>query len=346
MKKILFPRHEYRYKACMHLHTTVSDGRMSPEEVKDIYQKKGYSIVAYTDHELMVGHDDLRDENFLPINSYEIAMKENLKNVPDREKKTYHLNLYSKLENQKLQPVLCEKRAKLDSCKKYLNDEIRKAEHQYNYCVAEINEVIQIANDAGFLVSYNHPVWSLQNYTDYAGLRGLWGVEVYNNECYRLGYPDTVRPFEDLLREGEFVFPLATDDAHSKNSCGGGWIMVDADKLEYETVMIALEDGDFYASTGPQIYEISIEEGILHVECSEASSILVSAERRDSKHVSAEKELLTQADFDLTKYISDTETAVCRKKPYIRVTVVDQYGKSAWSRPYSFNELICSTKRA
>lgn len=40
----------------MHMHTTVSDGPMTPEEVKAAYKERGYSIVAFTDHEVIVDH--------------------------------------------------------------------------------------------------------------------------------------------------------------------------------------------------------------------------------------------------------------------------------------------------
>ena len=65
MKKYLLPREGKFYKANMHCHTNISDGKMTPEEVKTAYKKNGYSIVAYTDHEIMMPHYELRDEEFL-----------------------------------------------------------------------------------------------------------------------------------------------------------------------------------------------------------------------------------------------------------------------------------------
>ena len=66
MKKYLLPRLGKFYKANMHTHTTVSDGKLSPAEAKEAFKSKGYSIVAFTDHEVMVPHPELRDEDFLP----------------------------------------------------------------------------------------------------------------------------------------------------------------------------------------------------------------------------------------------------------------------------------------
>ena len=38
------------YKSNLHTHTTVSDGRYSPQEVIARYQQQGYDVLALTDH--------------------------------------------------------------------------------------------------------------------------------------------------------------------------------------------------------------------------------------------------------------------------------------------------------
>lgn len=95
MRKYLLPKEGKFYKANLHMHTTISDGQLTLEETKKMYMEKGYSIVAFTDHEVMVPHNDLTDENFLAITSTEISF-----NITyEREftyNKVYHLNFYSK----------------------------------------------------------------------------------------------------------------------------------------------------------------------------------------------------------------------------------------------------------
>ena len=76
MKRWLLPEGGQFYKANLHLHTTVSDGQMTPEEIKEAYRARGYSILAFTDHEIFVPHNDLTDENFLALNAHEIAVDE------------------------------------------------------------------------------------------------------------------------------------------------------------------------------------------------------------------------------------------------------------------------------
>ena len=41
---------EKYYKLALHLHTTQSDGRKTPEEVAREYKEDGYDAIAFTDH--------------------------------------------------------------------------------------------------------------------------------------------------------------------------------------------------------------------------------------------------------------------------------------------------------
>jgi len=38
-------------KGCLHTHTTCSDGKMTPQEVADVYAALGYDFLAFTDHD-------------------------------------------------------------------------------------------------------------------------------------------------------------------------------------------------------------------------------------------------------------------------------------------------------
>ena len=76
MKHCLFPENGKFYKVNLHCHTTVSDGHMTPAEVKAAYRAAGYDAVAFTDHEALITHDELTDSHFIALNGYETAVKE------------------------------------------------------------------------------------------------------------------------------------------------------------------------------------------------------------------------------------------------------------------------------
>lgn len=76
MKRVLIDKEKKFYKANLHTHSTYSDGRLSVEEIKESYKKRGYSVVAFTDHEHLIDNSHLNDEDFLAITSCEVAIKE------------------------------------------------------------------------------------------------------------------------------------------------------------------------------------------------------------------------------------------------------------------------------
>lgn len=342
MKKYLLPENGRFYKANLHMHTVVSDGEMTPEEVKAAYLEKGYSIVAFTDHEGLVPHNDLTDENFLAITSYEIATNADPWVGDFAFTKTYHINLYAKDPEKNVSPVFTMTRMWPPHTADYLPDAQKKVDYRRTYSVESMNALIARANEDGFLVSYNHPVWSLQNYEDYAGLEGVWGVEWHNTGCVKAGYPDTMQPIDDLLRQNKRVFPLATDDAHNIYQCFGGWVMVKADQLAYKPVMDALENGDFYSSTGPVIEELTWEDGEVHIVCPGAARVDLITERRENGgRTAAPGETLDEATFHLKGWQKNTHEIVAPDAPpaYFYLTVTGPDGSKAVTRAYYLDEI-------
>lgn len=354
MKKHLLPKEGSLYKANLHMHTTVSDGKMTPEETKEHYMKNGYSVVAFTDHDIMVCHNDLTDENFVAINSMETFYNTEYfsacfdpayKNVnhPYAFVDTYHLNFYAKTPNITRCPAFSRKFLLRDNSWACLTDDMLVDELDREYSVDCINDIIKKANEAGFLVSYNHPVWSGQTYEQYGELQGVWGVEVYNSGANLAGHIEDDHAFEDMLRQGKWVFPLAVDDAHRYEHACHGWVMLKAERLTYENVICALEKGDFYASTGPEIYELSVEDDTLYVRCSPAVRIIVSTERRTIFQKENQDNVFEEASFDLAAYKNDCKEMSQRmglpRKPFIRVRVYDNKGGIAYTRAYTLEEL-------
>lgn len=328
----------------MHTHTTVSDGSFSPEETKKAYMEKGYSIIAYTDHEVFVPHNDLTDEHFVALNSFEVSINET-HDGPAGSRKCYHLNLYARDPEKKTCAVFSSRHTKSERLQKYVTEEARQYDYVRHYSVKKINELIAKANADGFFACYNHPLWSVQDYEDYAGLEGLWGVEVYNHSCVVYGYYEMMQPYLDLLRKNKTVFPVAADDTHSAIDYAGGWLMVHSEQLDYRSVTDALVNGDFYASSGPEIKEFSIDGSTVHVSCSEAVNIIVATERRTVFHKYSPDAPVTDATFDISKYLEETRQATYLPwRPFLRLEVIDRNGKAAYTRPYYLDEMPEETK--
>lgn len=175
MKKVLFGKRNL-YKANLHTHTDISDGHYSPEEVKRRYKEKGYSVVAFTDHEVFVPHNELTDENFLAINGYEVAINENKPALDFQFIKTYHLNLYAERNDITVPPVFNEQNMWIQKSKVYVTEDMKKIAYPFKYSAECVNDIIARAKKAEFLLCFNHPVWSMQNYIDYKDIKGAWGI--------------------------------------------------------------------------------------------------------------------------------------------------------------------------
>ena len=86
MKQYLISEKGNFYKANLHCHTTVSDGKLTPEEVKALYKGAGYSVVAFTDHDVFIPHHDLTDESFLALSGFEGEFKRKRASADDAER--------------------------------------------------------------------------------------------------------------------------------------------------------------------------------------------------------------------------------------------------------------------
>ncbi len=309
MKKYLLPDGMKSYKANLHCHSTNSDGHFTVEFLKEYYRDNGYSIVAFSDHNVLIPHPELMSDDFIPLTATEIDVNKHGTEC------CYHLNFFSEDRNKTEFPPI---------------DRV--------YSVEGINKIIEIGNKNGFLCQYNHPRWSLQTAEEYRDLKGLWGFEVFNTGCeleMHDGWGD--REYEVICRDGgELPATTATDDNHNwanditspYDDSFGGWTTVFAPALTYDAVYNALKNGDCYATTGPEIHSLYVEDGRLHAKFSPARSVCLRFETRRTGMVISDSDDLTEAEFD-----------VGGEYRYFRLEVKDSHNNKAMTRAYSFEEV-------
>ena len=331
--KQLLPKVPQYFKANLHTHSTISDGKLTREEVKEAYKGLGYQILCLTDHNVIADHSDMNDPDFLMLTGMEINI-----NSPEQRAsgaQTYHLNLIAKDPKNLWSPAKAFR--KRPSAAEY-EDKMQCEDMDLQYNTDSVNAMIAKANEKGFLVMYNHPTWSCQSYPDYAPLKGLWGIEVRNSECFHLGYNESnFRVYKDLLTLGNRVYPLGTDDMHMPRALGQSWIMVGAKELRYSSVIEALENGDFYMSCGPEITSLRVEGDILKVNCSDAQRINIETHGRIAKAVVAEGAPLREAEFPLDAFFANTDG---NPGAFIYITVTAPDGSYATTRPYYLKDLL------
>ena len=95
MKKFILSENGEFRKLNLHCHSKdCSDGRLTLAELKDFYKSHGYAGVAFTDHNVLIDHSDLSDENFIAITGTEINF--DCPTDPKDAQRCYHINLIAK----------------------------------------------------------------------------------------------------------------------------------------------------------------------------------------------------------------------------------------------------------
>lgn len=305
--EILFGKYKNTYKANLHCHSTLSDGKWTPEEIKERYMAREYSVVAFTDHEHIIAHPELCDERFVALTACELAIKEfpEESTLYNKTMKVAHINLYAKRIDNDTTPFYSIVQ---DHFKRKELWHLIKPDGDCNriYSPEFINKMIETAHSRGFLVSYNHANWALETAEDYLKYEGFDFAEIYNNGCVMAGYQDDEHVFSDMLMAGKQVFATATDDNHNfpdfnypNGDSFGGYVMINSDTLSYGSVIKALESGDFYASTGASIYSIIQDGDKVTVRTSPAKKIVLRYAYRMIRYVNDNDGNMTEATFTL-----------------------------------------------
>ena len=345
MKKDLLPSGVNWYRANFHCHTKHSDGALTPAQVKEAYKNHGYSIVAYTDHDVLLDHSDLNDEGFLALTSSEYAVNQAQPGFPEIfdtgispwvRKKCMHLNIYAKDPHNTFMPAtdinqnwILRDRYPDTKCDGFIRE----------YTIENINEMIRRCNEAGFLVQLNHPYWSLNEREDYINLKGLWGLEILNYATeLETGSEYCPYIYDDMLRNGMYNLVCTMgDDNH--NHAGfresfGGSTMIGAKELKYDQIIEAMEKGNIYCTSGrdnpPQFTALYVEDNMIKIDCTPVTNININGYGRADRHITApEGETITHAEFSLRE--SDV---------YFRVSLRDEYGNNAHTHTYFVKDYI------
>ena len=306
MKQYLIPHEGRFFKANLHAHSTFSDGRLTPAQMKSLYQTGGYSIIAFTDHNVLQWHKELDAPDFLALCGYEVDVCET---APDGYSRCCHLCAISRdPEHAVLIP------------------------RPTAYSPAAINATIRALREADFIVHYNHPSWSAEEPENYLQYEGLTAFEIYNHGCeVASGDGDDRAHYAALLNHGKRLFCIATDDNHNaggESDAMGGFTMIKAPILAYDAIIKALDAGDYYCSTGPEIHDLYLEDGRLCLDCSPVRRIALQCKGIGSAAGRcAEEDCLTHFEWEIPADAAE-------RFGFLRFVLTDSQGRRAFTNPY------------
>ena len=97
--------------------------------------------------------------------------------------------------------------------------------------------------------------------------------------------------------------------------------------------MDALFKGHFYASQGPEIYDLYYEDGKVYIDTSNCDRITLSCSTRKNRNVYRVSDTRTHGEFDVRP-----------EDKYIRFTVTDKYGNTASTNAYFLDDFLKQVK--
>lgn len=271
-------------KLGLHHHTTLSDGRCTPEETARRYREAGYDAIALTDHWVYGPGGTIADLPILSGGEYHTGIRDGYAGV-------YHIVCLCAREDPQLAKDMTPQ------------------------------QIIDGIHAAGGIAVLAHPAWSLNTPEKIRALKGIDALEIFNTVSDR-GYSRRADSslIVDMLSSEGLLYPLiAADDSHYYEKDGNfadsctAFIVAQCADTAPESIKQAITQGKFYASTGPEIH-LSIENGIASVDCSEAVEIVFLSNFVFSKGRTVTGEGLTHAEYQiqpgetfLRAYVTDKE---------------------------------------
>lgn len=339
MKKYLISPNKKQYKANLHCHSVLSDGKKTPEELKEMYKAHGYSILAITDHERPAEHQRLADDEFIMLTGYECYIRPDPMANYDIYADEVHLNLFA--EDPYNVSMVCYN----EHYSKYLKRDDALSglvkvgsQRPREFSTEYINEYIKTARENGYIVAYNHPYWSMQSEADILSYEGLFSIEMCNYSSYLMnGLEYNGALYDKMLCLGKRIFCHGADDNHNAyplespySDSFGAFTMIMTKDFSYSSVFEAMKKGEMYSSMGPTFREVSLDGDTLHIECSEVSEAYLYVGSKLPKYLHAEPgESITSADFKVDK-----------NAKYIRVSICDSEGRRADTRGFFPEEYL------
>lgn len=292
------------WRGNIHTHSDLSDGRLKPDQVIQAYREAGYDFMMLSDHFLARFDWPIADTRELRTPDFTTLIGAEIHAPKTKVGELWHL-------------VAAGLPLDFPPCS---DDETGP-------------ELARRAADSGAFVGIAHPAWSQLTMEDANSIDAAHAVEIYNHGCAT----ETDRGegwylLDQMLNEGKHLTAFATDDAHFRehdSDAFGGWVHVKSEDLDPDSLLQALKDGAYYSSQGPRIDDLSIEGTRLQISCSPVDKISVTC--GVSRSVVKSGRAICHADLDFARL--DVGWFLEKPSDWLRVTLIDNMGKRAWTNP-------------
>ena len=370
------------YKGNLHTHSYWSDGDDYPEMIMDWYKSHDYDFVVLSDHNILAVGEKWKLIPKSPSHEagFQKYVEKYGDQVVYREDSLGRIEVKLKTLAE-YRPMFEEKDEFLIIQSQELTESFEKKPLHMNVTNIQklipaeggnsIPEILQNGLDrvkaqrdstgVPMFLHINHPnfVWAITP-EDMIELDGERFFEVYNGHPQVNNYGDSLRASMEVLwdkvqaaylQAGKpLLYGLAVDDAHNyhvfdQNSSnpGRGWVMILSESLDPESLIEAMERGDFYATTGVTMKEIGFDGKTLSVAVQPESGVDYTIQFFGTKKSNPTESgvLLTETQGLQASYILDLDDMYVRAKIISSKPKENPYLKgdteTAWTQPVKGN---------
>ncbi|MFL6245081.1 MAG: CehA/McbA family metallohydrolase [Vicinamibacterales bacterium] len=284
-------------KGNLHTHTLESDGDSAPADVVRWYAEHGYDFLVLTDHDKITRVPD-------PMGLVLILGEEVTDRLP---KRPLHVNAIGIAEAVKPQ--------------------------HGTTAVEVLQRNIDAVRKAGALALINHPNFGWAFGADeLLQLERANFLEIASGHPFvnAQGPPSVESMWDRMLTAGKRIYGVAVDDTHHLKRAGDedvvppgkAWVMVRSDTRDAKSILAALAAGDFYASNGVELAELTITKKQIAVRVKEKNYA-----RYRIQFIGSNGRVLQETPGLTATY------RIRGNERYVRAKVIDSNALCAWSQP-------------
>jgi len=292
-------------KGNTHTHTTNSDGDTPPEQVAQWYKRHKYDWLVLSDHNVFTDPRtlaSLMDSTFLLIPGEEVTTA-----FKSAQVHVNALDITRVIAAPKDTSLLTTVQATIDAIR--AERAIPHINHPNFRWSIDTTVLWRMKNDRLIEIHNGHPLVHNDGGGESAGLEEAWDA---------------------LLTRGKKIYGISVDDAHhfqgefasDRANPGRGWVVVRTPRREGRAIVEALDAGQFYASSGPVLDDITVTDATLSLRI-----------RRDGDFKYTTQFIGDNGRIlDVNRTLTPSYT-LTGNETYVRARVIDSGGRVAWVQP-------------
>ena len=304
------------FKGNTHTHTTNSDGDTPPEQVAQWYKSHGYAFLVLSDHNVFTDPKTLAslvDSSFLLVPGEEVTTS--------FQKAAVHINALAVtrvIPPLKDSTLLGTVQKNVDAIR--ADQAVPHINHPNFLWSVDSATLFRVRNDRLFEIFNGHPTVHNAGGGDWPGMEEVW---------------------DGLLSSGKRIFGIAVDDAHhfqgefnvTRANPGRGWVGVRATALDSRALVSALDNGQFYASSGVTLSDVTVSPTTLEIRIAQKGDFKYTTQfiGQDGRVLATDKSLTPRYT------LKGAET-------YVRAKVTDSGGAAAWVQPVFTSRFVSRTQ--